>query len=509
MSEFISHNIAAIDSAIALALLIAIYATFKFRIDLWWLNFWYSLPVIGKIASLSKDSSRYAKDKSWTNSERTLCNDYKRFIHPSSEAEFNKRIDYLAKANDTGRSPTPGWLFIVLGVLIVAEGMGFSYLLGSWMAMEGSENTRVLLMGGIVLVLCVVLGFLTHNAGHQLFRTNLIRRSQKEWRDDGQNGPLRTHNITLKDDQRVDDNSPQYTQCINRVGGDSSYALVWIAATAILVIAVASTVMRVKHLEAEQGRETVQVASTQAQGGDGNPFGGSAGLPAEITAPQAAADAKAKADINNSAAVEGLSAFLMLAFIFVVTQIVGIIAGYKWGFAGKNSKDAYKSTLGFSTYDDYSRYFSPILATAEAKLSNLQQRLAEQNGNVGLGLKNTFENFLLERHVSNVEHKHAAQEASAPRQAEPAVAPAAAPAPAPAAETASAPVQAEAIVARIESFGDDKEGAKRYLLSLDEAQRGAVMPLLKARKEARLREEEARRGAAQSAALDKELDELL
>lgn len=499
MSEFISHNIAAIDSVIALALLIAIYATFKFRIDLWWLNFWYSLPVIGKIARLSGDSSRYAKDKSWTNSERTLCNDYKRFIHPSSEEEFNKRIDYLSKANDTGRSPTPGWLFIVLGLLIIAEGMGFSYLLGSWMAMEGSENTRVLLMGGIVLVLCVVLGFLTHNAGHQLFRTNMVRRCHKEWRDDGQAGPLRSHNVTLKDNQHVDDKLPHYTQCINRVGGDSSYALVWIAAAAILVIAVASTVMRVKHLEAELGRDTVQAASVQAQGAsDGNPFAANGGLPAEIAAPQAAAEAKAKADINQSSTVEGLSAFLMLAFIFVVTQIVGIIAGYKWGFAGKNSKDAYKSTLGFSTYDDYSRYFSPILATAEAKLSTLQQRLAEQNANVGLGLKHTFENFLLERHVSHVEHKQAAQEASAaPRQADPA------PAPAP------AQVSVDAIVARIESFGDDKDAAKRYLVSLDEAQRAAVMPVLKARKEARLREEEARRGAEQSAALDKELDELL
>jgi len=503
MSEFISHNIAAIDSVIALALLIAIYATFKFRIDLWWLNFWYSLPVIGKIARLSKDSSRYAADQSWTNSERTLCNDYKRFIHPSSEEEFNKRIDYLSKANDTGRSPTPGWLFIVLGLLIIAEGMGFSYLLGSWMAMEGSENTRMLLMGGIVLVLCVVLGFLTHNAGHQLFRTNLVQRCRKEWRDEGQAGPLRSHNVTLKDDQRVDDKQPQYTQCINRVGGDSSYALVWIAGAAILVIAVASTVMRVKHLEAELGRDTVQAASVQAQGTSaGNPFAAGGELPAEIAAPQAAADAKARADINQSSTVEGLSAFLMLAFIFVVTQIVGIIAGYKWGFAGKNSKDAYKSTLGFSTYDDYSRYFSPILATAEAKLGNLQQRMVEQLGNVGLGLKNTFENFLLERHVSHVEHKYATRDASAaPRES--AMTPVQAPVSAPAA------VPVEAIVARIESFGDDKDAAKRYLVSLDEAQRAAVMPLLKARKEARLREEEARRGAEQSAALDKELDELL
>lgn len=492
MSEFISHNLAAIDSLISLALLIAIYATFKFRIDLWWLNFWYSFPGIGKIARLSKDSSRYAKDKSWTNSERTLCNDYKRFIHLSSEEEFNKRIDYLSKANDTGRGPTPGWLFLILGVLIIAEGMGFSYLLGSWMAMEGSENTRVLLMGGIVLVLCMVLGFLTHNAGHQLFRTNLVRRCQKEWRDEGQSGPLRSHNITLKDDQALDDAQPQYTQCINRVGSEGSYAVVWIAAAAILVIAVASTVMRVKHLEAELGRETVQTAAVQAagSGGDGNPFATSSQLPAEITAPQAAAEAKAKADINSSSTVEGLSAFLMLAFIFVVTQIVGIIAGYKWGFAGKNSKDAYKSTLGFSTFDDYTRYFSPILATAEAKLSNLQQRLAEQNANVGLGLKNTFENFLLERHVSHVEHKQAAQQASvAPRQ--PDVAP------------------VDAIVARIERFGDDKEAAKRYLMTLSDAERNAVAPALKARKEARLRAEEARRDAERTATLDKELDELL
>jgi hypothetical protein len=497
MSEFISQNLATLETLLSLVLLVAIYATFKFRIDLWWLNFWYSLPLIGKSSRLSKDSSRYARDKSWTNSERTLCNDYKRFIHLSSEEEFNKRIDYLSKANDTGRSPTPGWLFLVLGVLIIAEGMGFSYLLGSWMAMEGSENTRMLLMGGIVLVLCVVLGFLTHNAGHQLFRTNLIRRSQKEWRDEGQPAPLRSHNLTLKDDQRVDDTQPHYTQCINRVGSDGSYALVGIAAAAILVIAVASTVMRVKHLEAELGRETVQATNVQAQGAaDGNPFANSQ-LPAEITAPQAEADAKAKADINHSSTVEGMSAFLMLAFIFVVTQIVGIIAGYKWGFAGKNSKDAYKSTLGFSTYDDYNRYFSPIIANAEAQLSNLQQRMMGRDGNVGLRLENTFEKFLLEQHVRTVEHKQAAKQASAQRQPEPAP------------EPAPAQVQVDTIVARIESFGSDREGAKRYLASLGDAERAAVAPLLKARKEARLREEEAQREAARSASLDAELDELL
>lgn len=492
MSDFINSNLAAIQTLVSLALLVAIYATFKFRIDLWWLNFWYSLPLIGKIARLSADSSRYAKDKSWTNSERTLCNDYKQFVHLASEAEFDKRIDYMKKANDTGRSPTPGWLFLVLGMLIIAEGMGFSYLLGTWMATEGSENTRMLLMGGIVFVLCVVLGFLTHTAGHQLFRTNLIRRCQKEWRDDGQRDRLLSANMTLKDDQKLDDSQPQYTQCVNRVGSDGSYVLVGIAAAAIVVIAVASTVMRVKHMESEQGKETIQAVSTQG-GAEGNPFAKASDLPADITGPQAAADAKAKADINKSSAVEGISAFLMLAFIFVVTQIVGIIAGYKWGFAGKNSKDAYRSTLGYSTFDDYTRHFSPILAGAEAKLSTLQQRLAERNANIGLGLKNTFENFLLDRHVSHVAHTQATQRSEAPQAA-----------PAPASGLASAMATSSAVadvVAMVEAFGADKEGAKGYLLGLSDELRASVTPVLKARK--------AQRDAQRTAALSQELDDLL
>ncbi|MCG2586786.1 hypothetical protein [Massilia sp. TS11] len=479
MSELFSNHLALLQSLVALVVLLAIYVTFKFRIDFWWLNFWYGLPLIGKLARLARDSSRYAKDNSWTNSERTLCTDYRQFVNLTSEAEFNRRIDYMAKAGDTGRSPTPGWLFLVLGLLIIAEGMGFSYLLGSWMAMEGSENTRLLLMAGIVFVLCVVLGFLTHQAGHQMYRTNLVRRCQKEWRDEGQKGKFRTENITLKDDQHGDDVYPHYTQCVNRVGSEGSYTLMGIAVAVIVTIAVASTVMRVKHLASVQARETIQ-ASTASAPASGNPFGNGGTLPDAVTAPQQAADAKAQEDVRDSDRMEGMSAFVMLAFIFVVTQAVGIIAGYKWGFAGKNSIDAYRGTLGFSTYDDYLRYFSPILAKAEAKLTTLQQRLAEQHANIGLGLKNTFENFLLER----------------PGRPGEAVAQA---------NATSARLTPEDVVARIDGFGSDREGAKRYLMALDPALRAEVAPLLKARKEARAAEEK----VAHEQALAKEVEDLL
>jgi hypothetical protein len=193
----------------------------------------------------------------------------------------------------------------------------------------------------------------------------------------------------------------------------------------------------------------------------------------------------------------------------VVTQIVGIIAGYKWGFAGKNSKDAYKSTLGFSTFDDYTRYFNPILNAAEAKLSTLQQRLAERNANIGLGLKNTFENFLLERHVSHAEHRQATLDTPAPlaRAATPIVVPQAAPAPE--LGIRPAPLSVSDVVAKVEQFGADKEGAKHFLLGLNDELRIAVTSVLKARKEARLRDEEDARAAQRNAALGQELDDIL
>jgi len=87
---------------------------------------------------------------------------------------------------------------------VIAEGLGFSYLLGSWMAMEGSESTRQLLMYAIVFVLCVILMLVTHAAGHQLYRSNLLSGCDKEWRSAGQPGVL-AQSVGLNMDQRCDD----------------------------------------------------------------------------------------------------------------------------------------------------------------------------------------------------------------------------------------------------------------------------------------------------------------
>ncbi len=402
MGEWMNQNLAAVYSVASLVILVALYLALKFKIDFWWLNFWYSLPLVGKLARLSRDSTLHARAPGWTNVERTLCEDYRGFMHFMSPAEFERRLTYLGKAQDIGRSHVPGWLLGLLAFLVIAEGLGFSYLLGTWMALEGSENIRVLLMGAIVFVLCTILLFIMHSAGHQLYRTSLIKRCNKEWRDSGQEKQFSTGMINLKDDQTKDDREPEYTQCVNRVGRDGSIAMVIIAVISIVIIATFSTWMRVEHLQRVQTSESLLMDSP-SESQAGNPFGKKASdiskpvLPDAVSNPQEDADKKGKKDLDSNEFAEGMAAFLLLAFIFIATQIVAIATGFKWSFAGRESKAAYDGTMGFALYDDYERHFEPVRQSAQAKLQTLQQTLAEQDTNQARGkYKHTFTDYLRE-----------------------------------------------------------------------------------------------------------------
>jgi hypothetical protein len=255
----------------------------------------------------------------------------------------------------------------------------------------------------IVFVLATVLLFVTHAAGHQLYRSNLIKRCNKEWRDDGQPGKYKTATIALDDNQNTDDNEQSYTQCVNRVGTTGSYTMVIIAVISIIFIAIASTWMRVEHLDTVTAQETSGAAIAAEPTASGNPF---ASVPSELSATQIQANKQATTDINKSTGQEGMAAFIMLAFIFVVTQIVGIAAGYKWGFAGKESKKAFNGIHGFSTYDDFLGFYEPIIQQAQSKLQTLQQRLAEQHSNQSLNLRENFINYLSEKRQERETHRN-------------------------------------------------------------------------------------------------------
>ncbi|TCG05644.1 hypothetical protein BZM27_32220 [Paraburkholderia steynii] len=392
MMDFIQANLSTVIWWVVAALLAV--GTFAYRSTLeFWLNHWkYTFPVLGKTARLSRHGIH--GQGGWTDSERTLCGDYNKFISYLSKAEFSKRNEYLAKADDSGRSPTPLWLMVLLTVLVIAEGLGFSYLLGSWMARDGSANTHTLLMVAIVLVICVIMVFLTHVAGHQLYRSNLVARCRKQWRQDKTQERFSSRKVKLDEDQSVDDGEPDYTQVANRVGTSHSYFMVGLAVVVILAIAVTSTCMRWSNLNAEQTREAMGVS----QGADaGNPFANGNGVPAELVASQKAADDRARAEESSSTRSEGAAAFITLAIIFVVTQVVGIFGGFAWGFGGRESRAAWKTTKGFTTFEDYNNYYAPLRSIAQSQLENLQKRMAENADISGKTFSKTFRNYVLEQ----------------------------------------------------------------------------------------------------------------
>lgn len=473
ISGFISGNTMLLWSLFGLAM--AAFTIYMATHNFWVRDFIVGLPVVGDLARLSKKTER--GEDGWLVAEQKLCSIYKRFIALLPEGKFNERIEYMRNAGDLGRTPMPFSVKALLFVLVIAEGLGFSYILGTWMAREGSADTHTLLMFAIVFVIGVILVWITHAAGYQYYRTKLIKSCRKDYQA-AMGEKYSSMSVALINDQSVDARESNYTRCLNRVVTDSrdegSYAWLWVAGTAIAVIFILSTIMRWENLQGELTRETRQQSQISSTSSD--PFAGIK-LPDEVTVPQAEADKKLDAEEIDSTKNEGLAAILMLGFIFVVTQIVGFGAGYKYGFAGretyKNSdgsnslwfwseKDgAYADTCGFSTYDSYWGCFEPMMDVVGARLRELQHRL-QQNSHENIKLSKTFLNYIEEHQM-----KTSATRSNLNR-----------------APVAVVPekVTPEKAMADIEGLSS-REDQMAYFNKLDDVMKNALTPWLKKRKE--------------------------
>jgi hypothetical protein len=378
-------------AAFGLASAFIVYRANAEEISYWLMNWWYALPFVGRLARLSGDLTR-SNRPGWLKAEQTLCADYRKHVMPLSCASFANYHAFLKKAHDHGRRPLPMWMWLFLGVLIVAEGLGFSYLLGAQMALEGSENVRTTLMMAIVLVISGILLWVTHAAGHQLYRTGLLRTCFKQWKASGSEKPLSVYPISLSEDQDIDNGDPEYSQCVSRVKARpvdrGNYVWVYIAVILIGSIAVGSTWLRFSHFAATRVASTVNAtADPFAEQNDS--------LPGVVSAPQEAADAKAERDAASASKSEATAAFVTLGFIFAITQIVGIGAGYGYGFGAKESYKAWRQTRGHSDYNDYALPFEHRVQTAEARLQQLQQRLGENEGII-VPVGKTFKDYVTE-----------------------------------------------------------------------------------------------------------------
>jgi hypothetical protein len=351
----------------------------------------YRFPIIGKLARFSRDYSE-TRQGGWLNVEATLCHDYARHVTALSKAEFQRNVEYLRKTYDHGRKPMPTRIIVLLGALVGLEAVGFAYMLGSWMAMESSENLRVYLAGAIVTVLALILIWVTHSAGHQLYRTRLLRScfqqfqasmlEPAETRVMGAPTKLRVFSseiVSLNQDQSKDDHLPSHVQCANRVitrpDDLGSYAWLWVAGILVAFIAVISVVLRMETMH------SVDLLASEFSAGGGE--GGAS------TAAAGAAAARETA---------ALASFAMLSVIFVVTQLVGMGVGYWYGFAGKQSRQAFRATGGCADYDTY---FAPArrrMSIADLRLTTLH-RLMERRLPHEINWSRDFLQFIREERI--------------------------------------------------------------------------------------------------------------
>lgn len=367
------------------------------------------MPFIGLI---SRNTTNFEPaGPGWMSAEYKLCGEYKQHITQVTESKFNQSIEYMSACHDLGRTPLGFGTKLFLFMLIAAEAMGFSYLLGTWIARDASANTYTYLMYGIVFVLASILAILTHYAGEQFYATKLKRACYDVYKKSGDKREHATKPISLNSDQFADADDLPARRCLNRIvenGRDTgSYSLSWATAIFVALIFSGSAYMRVKHMQTELTEESAALEQTTS-----NPFAAPIAGPKELVAIQKESDDQTKKEIRANTEGEGIAAILILSVIFGFTQFVGFMAGKKHCFAGKETyktasgnnsawlwsrKDgAFANTGGYSVYDTYWEMMEPIKAIVNTRLKDLQHRLME-NSPKNLDLTKTFEDFLQER----------------------------------------------------------------------------------------------------------------
>ena len=367
----------------------------------WLTDLLYRIPLVGKLARFSNDFAEQVPG-GWRNVELTLCRDYARHATSMSQDDFENHIEYLRKAHDLGRRPMPGWALALIVFLVAFEGLAFAYILGSWISIDSSENERILFMLAIVAVLAIVLVFVTHTAGHQIYRTKLLKACFRAWKEK-RGKQFYTRAVSLSEDQSVDDDEPMNVQCANRVvaryNDFGSYVWVWVALMFIAVIAVGATMLRLSTLETSNDAELLANVF-----GD---LGGAVSAPPQTGQPDRTA---------------AFVSFSILAVIFVVTQFVAIYFGFKYGFAGRESSDAYRETGGHSNYRSYWRRIQHNMNIANLRLQSLQRLLEERSEPIDW--KRNFFDFVREEREQGNSNLHMPPDppqrpSRPPRQAKP------------------------------------------------------------------------------------------
>jgi hypothetical protein len=344
---------------------------------------WYEFPIFGKLNALARNDQRQPGSK-WYKAEESLCSDFIGFNPPpKGSKEYDQAKSYLSKAHEEGRHLFPWYGWLIVFILLVAEALSFNLLLASYMAPQGTTamQEKIGYLGATVLA--IVLFFLTHQTGHQLYKNEQLKKI-REWfstapPEEKQGKSLRPFPGVTLDTNDVDDKEPPYIQLASRIPDTNgkylpSYVLPAITLVFVISFGVISFVMREQAFEAAKAKETTaQNISYEEPADKANDI---TALMGDVTS---AADTRAIKEINDKTTVVAAGAFLALALLFVAMQVVGTCVGYYFGFCGKESKAAAMRLNGFASRDEYIEYYRSyreyVANHVQALLIKLQMKM--------------------------------------------------------------------------------------------------------------------------------------
>ncbi len=376
MVEFLEEVLAThrvLLSIIILTLIAAVIIRIYWEsVKFWWTCTWYSFPVIGKIARLS---NHFSVDGEWFSSEKTLCTTFAMYNRKLDKGlkEYDRNKSYLNKIDELGRTPFPLFIWFIISLMVIIESFGFGYILAEFFNRGASESVQIYAAFGISLIVSVILVWFTHLTGHEIYK-NILLEKIRSYGLNTKNLSKESGGIILDKNNHEDDNEPKYVQMYNRINTNLNAKSKWYITivTVILIISIAIGATLVRNASLNE-----YISADKKIEKEQNDY--NLPYPSNIIQTQKEADNNQLEEHYNFIIEGSIITYVTLAIIFIFIQILGVIFGFKWGFAGKESLTAYEGLNGFKTKEDFEYYVEEnleyIQKIAEQKLTELQQKM--------------------------------------------------------------------------------------------------------------------------------------
>lgn len=396
---------------------------------LWWKNVKYNNFLFPKTRSLAKNPDMNGK---WFHSENVVCRDYdEHYSKVHKDGDFYDACkEYLAIVGESGRRPLGAFMLLGLFGVLVLEAWGFSYTMSGFIDLSASENTRVIMTGIVAIAFAVILAFLTHLMGHEIYRNGIIKRIRNNWQTDKTPKKPSSLDAISKDPEigeESDVDNPMYKRRLDRLDVSSpsvKHTFTTLAVLAIVIIGVIITFVRVKTLEVAQTQDTMCVAGDEgSSAGEVNfedLYRNNPPPPPSAVEVSKAAREKGESEICKATKEGSWATFGMLAILFLVLQAFATWVSFKFGFVGKHSKVAWENTHKYKTKGQYETEMDSkarsIAQRAQKTLSNLQSRMAKKLSGetmndrvdhlINTASERTFMDFLEEEHEQTLSNRN-------------------------------------------------------------------------------------------------------